>query len=119
MGDLAEKFGNRLRMLRCGMKMSQEELSFRAGISAAHLGQIERAEKKPTLETIGKLADALEISLSELFVFEEVSAPNKLEIESMVTSKIIAQLAGLTENEQKDILRIIKIFRRNVTKNRS
>ena len=99
--------------------MSQEELSFKASISAAHLGQIERAEKKPTLETIGKLADALEISLPELFTFEEVSTPNGLEVESTVTSKIIAQLAGLTESEQKDILRIIKIFRRNITKNRS
>lgn len=99
--------------------MSQEELSFRASISAAHLGQIERAEKKPTLETIGKLADALEISLPELFTFEEVSTLDKLDVESMVTSKIIAQLAGLTEDEQKDILRIVKIFRRNIARNRS
>ena len=117
MDNLAVKFGNRLRTLRNGKKMSQEELSFKASISAAHLGQIERAEKKPTLETIGRLADALEISLPELFVFEAVDVSDRFDSENMVISKINAQLAGLTADEQKDILRIIKIFRRNMTKN--
>jgi len=71
MDNLSVKFGKRLRTLRTEKKMSQEELAFKAGISPAHLGQIERVEKKPTLETIGKLAEALEISLPELFSFSK------------------------------------------------
>lgn len=117
MENLAIQFGNRLRTMRTEKKMSQEELSFRAGISAAHLGQIERAEKKPTLETIGKLAEALEISLPELFAFEANSNDSETGTEDIIISKINSQLKGLTLEEQKDILRIIRIFRRNVTKN--
>lgn len=96
--------------------MSQEELSFKAGISPAHLGQIERAEKKPTLETIGKLAEALEISLPELFMFEAGGSSSKPSAENTVVSKINAQLRGLTTEEQQDILRIVRIIRRNMKK---
>ncbi len=108
--DLAEKFGKQLRTLRTSKKMSQEELAFKAGVSAAHLGQIERAEKKPTLETIGRLAEALDVSLSELFSFE-VTAGILSEDDSVIT-KINAQLRAMSEDEQRDILRIIRIFRR-------
>ena len=110
MKDLPEKFGKQLRVHRTNEKMSQEELAFKAGISAAHLGQIERAEKKPTLETIGRLAEALDISLSELFAFEVIAGVSKEE-DSVIT-KINAQLSAMSEDEQKDILRIIRIFRR-------
>lgn len=116
MDNLSVKFGKRLRTLRSEKKMSQEELAFKAGISPAHLGQIERAEKKPTLETIGKLAEALEISLPELFSFDVDPSPRKADTGSTVVSKINAQLRGMTEEEQRDVLRIIRIFRRNLFK---
>ena len=114
--SLSFKFGKRLRTLRTEKKMSQEELSFKAGITAAHLGQIERAEKKPTLETIGKLAEALDISLPELFTFETSSGLIKTAGENTVLSKIDAQLRGMTDEQQKDVLRIVRIFRRNLMK---
>ena len=97
MNNLPLEFGKRLRTLRTGKKMSQEELSFKAGISPAHLGQIERAEKKPTLETIGKLAEALDISLPELFSFETEPSTLKTDTGGTVISKINAQLKGMSE----------------------
>ena len=118
MDNLSIKFGNQLRKMRTAKKMSQEELSFKAGISAAHLGQIERAEKKPTLETIGKLAEALEVSLPELFTFETESTCICEDKENAVITKINAQLKSLTAEEQKDVLRIIRILRRNITKSK-
>ena len=42
MSDIAKQLGQRIRELRTQRHMSQEELSFKAGISPAHLGQIER-----------------------------------------------------------------------------
>ena len=114
MKDLPEKFGKQVRTQRVDKKMSQEELAFKAGISAAHLGQIERAEKRPTLETIGRLAEALDISLSELFSFEVIAGI--VREEDPVISKINAQLSVMSEDEQRDVLRIIRIFRRYSTK---
>ena len=110
--DLSIKFGKRIRQLRQSQRMSQEELAFKAGISTAHLGQIERAEKKPTLETIGKLSDALGISLNQLFAFEESSTSLPGESESAVIAKINAHLMNMEIDEQKDVLRIIRIFHR-------
>lgn len=107
MSDIAKQLGQRIRELRTKQHMSQEELSFKAGISPAHLGQIERALKNPTIDTIAKIAAALDIPISDLFTMEEVSAVPQ----NTTVSKINAQLLSMSEEEQKDILRIIRIFR--------
>lgn len=107
MSDIAKQLGQRIRELRTKQHMSQEELSFKAGISPAHLGQIERALKNPTIDTIAKIAAALDIPISDLFTMEAVSAAPQ----NTTVSKINAQLISMSEEEQKDILRIIRIFR--------
>ena len=67
MSDINNFIGERIRSIRKIRGLSQEELAFRANINPAHLGQIERALKSPTLETLEKISNALEISISELF----------------------------------------------------
>ena len=109
MGSLSAEFGRNIRKLRAERRMSQEEIAFRAGISSAHLGQIERGEKNPTLETIGKLAVAFDLPLAELFDFETEHTQSKLD--SSVLTKIDVCLSGMTPDEQRDVLRIIKILR--------
>lgn len=115
MKEISIDFGKQLRKLRHSKKMSQEELAFKAGISAAHLGQIERAEKNPTLETVGKLSDALGISLPELFSFEQSTVQTE---EDSTIVKINAQLKSMTTEERNDILRIIRIFRHHAKNSR-
>lgn len=111
MSELAVAFGRQVRNLRQNRKMSQEELAFKAGLSPAHLGQIERAQKKPTLETIGRLAEALEVPVANLFSCEaSVSSETRL---NGTIEKINSQLIAMSEEDQKDILRIIRIFRRS------
>ena len=115
MSDIAKQLGQRIRELRNERHMSQEELSFKAGISPAHLGQIERALKSPTIDTVAKIATALDIPVASLFSTDAVSAVSQ----NVTAGKINAQLIGMSEDEQKDILRIIRIFRgyqrRNLT----
>lgn len=100
--------GNRIRQLRQAQGMSQEELSFKAGISAAHLGQIERAVKKPTVDTIGKLAEALKVEPAELFLDRPVSPG----AQSATRNKIDALLSSMSDGEQRDVLRILRILKR-------
>lgn len=107
MSDITRQLGQRIRDLRNERHMSQEELAFKAGISPAHLGQIERALKNPTIDTVAKIAAALNIPAVALFVMDSVSAPSQ----SITIGKINAQLLSMSEEEQKDILRIIRIFR--------
>lgn len=111
MSELTVEFGKKVRSLRQGKGMSQEELAFKAGLSPAHLGQIERAQKKPTLETIGRLADALGVVVVDLFAFDApVQAENR---NNETIEKINSQLLAMSEEDRKDILRIIRIFRRS------
>lgn len=108
MSDIAKALGLRIRELRNQRHMSQEELAFQSGISAAHLGQIERATKNPTVDTVGKIASALGVPVAALFSEDgETPAPP----EKTVIGKINAQLSSMSEEEQHDILRIIRIFR--------
>lgn len=107
MSDIAKQLGQRIRELRTERHMSQEELSFKASISPAHLGQIERALKNPTIDTIAKIAAALDIPIAVLFTMDTmVNTPHNATL-----GKINAQLLSMNEDEQKDILRIIRIFR--------
>jgi len=58
---------NNLRRLRKKMGLSQEKLARLADISLNTLTKIESGfAKKPTIQTVVKLAKALEVSLDEL-----------------------------------------------------
>ena len=64
---LLTAFGSVVRVARKERGISQEELADRAGLHRTYIGMIERAEKNITLENINKLANALNISLLDLF----------------------------------------------------
>ena len=101
MTDISAAIGKRIRTFRNAQGISLEELSFKADLNAAHLGQIERGLRNPTIETLNRIATALDISFYEL-----IGSVNEIK------RKIDAQLSSMTLDEQKDILRIIRIFRR-------
>lgn len=63
--------GKALRELRTERGWSQEELSLRTGVHRNYIGGIERAERKPTVETVAILADALDVSVAELLARAE------------------------------------------------
>lgn len=58
--------GETIRNLRKKRGVSQEVLSGLAGIARTHLTMIENGQKKPNLETIWRLAEALDMRPSEL-----------------------------------------------------
>ncbi len=58
--------GSVIKQLREKKGLSQEVLSELADIGRTHLSAIERGERKPTLETVFRIAQALDIKPSEL-----------------------------------------------------
>lgn len=58
--------GQVIQRFREQKKQSQELVSGFAGIGRTHLSAIERGERKPTLETFFKIADALGVKASVL-----------------------------------------------------
>ena len=67
-----------IQRIREQKKQSQELVSGFAGIGRTHLSAIERGERKPTLETFFKIADALNIKPSSLMaaIEEELDKQN-------------------------------------------
>jgi transcriptional regulator with XRE-family HTH domain len=65
--NILKKFGDRVRKERLKRNLSQEQLASKAGVHRTYIGMIERAEKNITLGNIQKIADALNINISDLF----------------------------------------------------
>ncbi len=65
---------DKIRNLRRQKDISQEALALRSGINTVYYGQIERAQKCPTIDTLYKIASGLEVPLSELLRFDMPSA---------------------------------------------
>ena len=57
----------RVRELRQHQELSQEALAERADLHRNYIGGIERGERNVGLINVGKLADALEVSVADLF----------------------------------------------------
>jgi transcriptional regulator with XRE-family HTH domain len=68
--SVVKEVGLRIRHLRVSRvgRMTQEDLSERAHISVSFLSMIERGERSPHLETLAKIAEALEVRLADLFL---------------------------------------------------
>ena len=69
--------GQVLQRFREQKGQSQELVSGLAGIGRTHLSAIERGERKPTLETLFKIADALEVKPSILMAAIEEELEKK------------------------------------------
>ena len=61
------QFGNILRKIRENRQLSQEEFAQQCGISRAYYGRVERGEHSVTLSLCKQIADALGISMADLF----------------------------------------------------
>ncbi|MBW8881934.1 MAG: helix-turn-helix transcriptional regulator [Asticcacaulis sp.] len=57
--------GQLLRDWRAARRMSQLDLAMECGMSARHLGFVELGKAEPSRDTIGRFADALDLSLRE------------------------------------------------------
>ena len=60
------EFGEKVRFYRKEIGISQEQLAFKANLHRTYIGMIERAEKNITLINIEKIANALEVEISQL-----------------------------------------------------
>ncbi|MDQ3317880.1 MAG: XRE family transcriptional regulator [Actinomycetota bacterium] len=66
-----ERLGVRVRELRRERGLTLEGLAERSGVSRAMISKLERGEKNPTLVIAAKLAEGLEVTLSQLAGVEE------------------------------------------------
>ena len=63
------KVGKRIKELRNKLGISQEELAFRSEIHHTYIASLEVGKRNVSIETLEKVVNALEVSLSEFFDF--------------------------------------------------
>ena len=103
MSDIAKILGQRIRNYRTGKHLSQEKLAELSGCHPTYIGQIERGEKNATVESIEKIAVALNVSLSQLFEklgCQGDDAPN-------IPLKCYEFISAKSNDEQECIYRIL------------
>jgi len=62
--SIEKKFGKIILKYRNEKNISQEMLGTLSGLDRTYIGLLERGKRNPTLKTILKLAEALEVSAS-------------------------------------------------------
>ena len=63
--------GRRIREFRIKKKLSLRELGLLCDIEKSNIGRIENGRTVPTVSTLRRICNSLEISLKELFDFED------------------------------------------------
>ena len=101
--EITVAVGNQIKHFRRLRDMSQEELALRANLNPAYFGQVERGLKCPTIDTLCKVAAALEISPAKLLQtgFQGENA-------SQYTRRAAELLAGVPDDKLEQVLRILE-----------
>lgn len=63
---IAERFGANLKRCRRRARLSQEEVAARAGLHRTEVGFLEQGKRKPRIDTLLKVAAAVEAPVDEL-----------------------------------------------------
>ena len=102
MSELTKILGQRIRNYRLSKGLSQEKLAELSGCHPTYIGQIERGEKNATVESIEKIAIALNISLSKLF--EKLGSQEET---SNIPLACYELLSSKTKEEQESLYHIL------------
>lgn len=112
-----------LRLQRITLQLTLQELTDRSGISASHIGRIERGERFPSAKVLRKLAHHLQYDENELFTLAGyLTSPNnnghngkKANPASQLDPQVARVLAAESPEVQRSIIRLLPILK-NVAK---
>ena len=65
--DIELRFGKEVRELRLKLGLTQDELAAQAGLHRTYISDIERGRRNVSLQSIERIAQALNVSISCLF----------------------------------------------------
>ncbi|HEX6982952.1 MAG TPA: helix-turn-helix transcriptional regulator [Balneolaceae bacterium] len=66
--DIANIFGKSIKELRLEKGFTQEKLAENSGLHTNYISLLERGKRKPTINTVFKIAAALEIKPHQLII---------------------------------------------------
>ena len=105
MKDIKILLGKRIKELRKGLNISQQELAELIDIDQRNLSNIECGITFPS-KTVPEIASALKVTLPELFDFEHLRLNS-----SYMRDYIISSLESISDENLKIIYRVIKAMK--------
>lgn len=92
--NVRQLIGSRMKDLRRQKGMSQEDLAEKAATSANYVSRMERGTENPTLDMFVKIAESLDVELSDLFDFKHEENARQLK-------ETLKRFAGEIDDEKK------------------
>jgi len=106
--------GATIRTYRLQKGMSQGDIEKRTGLLRCYLSRVENGHTVPSLETLQKIAYALDLQLAQFFsdqaVSQEMSALHLGEEDIRFLTQIQRYSARLSENDRKLLLAMVRKF---------
>ena len=111
---IAMNIGATIRTYRLQKGMSQGDIEKRTGLLRCYLSRVENGHTVPSLETLQKIAGALDLQLAEFFsdetVSREMSTLRLSEDEIRFLTQIQRYASRLSENDRKLLLAMVRKF---------
>ncbi len=81
MSSIKKLFGKRIQELRKSRKITQEKLAEMVGIGTPNISYFETGKFSPSIETLEKLAKALNVDIYELYMFKHLKTYEEIKAE--------------------------------------
>jgi transcriptional regulator with XRE-family HTH domain len=112
--SISNAIGGTIRDFRLQKGMSQGDIEKRTGLLRCYLSRVENGHTVPSLETLQKIAGALELQLSEFFaedpISREVSSLHLSEEEIRFLTQIQRYSANLSDSDRRLLLAMVRKF---------
>jgi transcriptional regulator with XRE-family HTH domain len=111
---IASNIGGTIRSYRLQKGMSQGDIEKRTGLLRCYLSRVENGHTVPSLETLQKIAYALDLQLAQFFsdesVSREMSTLRLSEEEIRFLTQIQRYASRLNDNDRKLLLAMVRKF---------
>jgi len=112
--SISINIGTTIRGYRLQKGLSQGDIEKRTGLLRCYLSRVENGHTVPSLETLQKIARALDLQLSEFFAEEiigrEMSSLNLGEDEIRFLTQVQRYSAHLSESDRRLLLAMVRKF---------
>ena len=112
--SISSNIGSTIRDFRLHKGMSQGDIEKRTGLLRCYLSRVENGHTVPSLETLQKIAGALDLQLSQFFaedqVSKEVSTLNLSEEEIRFLTQVQRYSANLSDSDRRLLLAMVRKF---------
>jgi len=104
---LSNDLATMIRQQRVMRRLTLTQLSEMSGVSASHLGRIERGERFPSAHILGKIAQPLGFEESELFILANYLSPQPSGVERPSVGQLDPYVAAVLSQEPVEMQRTL------------